>query len=77
MIMEELGYACTGITSAIDVNNLGVNILFEIDFALKLNQLHIFFPQQIPVVVGGNKEQKKKYLGRMTEQPLICVRTLF
>ncbi len=29
--------------------------------------------QQIPVVLAGNKEQKKKYLGRMVEEPLICV----
>ncbi|KZS10838.1 putative Medium-chain specific acyl-CoA dehydrogenase, mitochondrial [Daphnia magna] len=27
---------------------------------------------QIPVVVAGNKEQKKKYLGRMAEEPLVC-----
>jgi hypothetical protein len=25
------------------------------------------------VVLAGNKEQKKKYLGRMVEEPLICV----
>ena len=26
------------------------------------------------MLVGGNHEQKKKYLGRMTEEPLHCVR---
>ncbi len=25
------------------------------------------------MVLAGNKEQKKKYLGRMVEEPLICV----
>ena len=25
------------------------------------------------MVVGGNHEQKKKYLGRLTEEPLHCV----
>ncbi|XP_046640469.1 probable medium-chain specific acyl-CoA dehydrogenase, mitochondrial [Daphnia pulicaria] len=50
VIMEEFGYGCCGITTPMDVNNLG----------------------QIPVVLAGNKEQKKKYLGRMVEEPLIC-----
>lgn len=27
---------------------------------------------QMPVIVAGNEEQKKKYLGRMTEAPLFC-----
>ncbi|XP_061879266.1 medium-chain specific acyl-CoA dehydrogenase, mitochondrial [Entelurus aequoreus] len=27
---------------------------------------------QMPVIIGGNEEQKKKYLGRMTEEPLMC-----
>lgn len=27
---------------------------------------------EAPVILGGNEEQKKKYLGRMTEQPLTC-----
>uniref|UniRef100_A0A1W7RB73 Medium-chain specific acyl-CoA dehydrogenase, mitochondrial n=1 Tax=Hadrurus spadix TaxID=141984 RepID=A0A1W7RB73_9SCOR len=27
---------------------------------------------QAPVIIFGNEEQKKKYLGRMTEQPLMC-----
>lgn len=29
--------------------------------------------QQMPVIIGGNDAQKKKYLGRMTEEPLMCV----
>ena len=32
----------------------------------------IFF-QQMPVVIAGTEEQKKKYLGRMIEEPLMCV----
>lgn len=27
----------------------------------------------MPVIIAGNEEQKKKYLGRMTEEPLMCV----
>jgi len=27
---------------------------------------------QMPVIIAGNDEQKKKYLGRMTEEPLMC-----
>lgn len=35
----------------------------------------MFYPlvQQMPVIIAGNTEQKKKYLGRMTEEPLTCV----
>ena len=29
--------------------------------------------QQAPVIVSGNHEQKKKYLTRMIEEPLVCV----
>uniref|UniRef100_A0A8D2PT80 Medium-chain specific acyl-CoA dehydrogenase, mitochondrial n=1 Tax=Zosterops lateralis melanops TaxID=1220523 RepID=A0A8D2PT80_ZOSLA len=27
---------------------------------------------QMPVIIAGNKQQQKKYLGRMTEEPLMC-----
>ena len=27
----------------------------------------------MPVIIAGNKDQQKKYLGRMTEEPLMCV----
>lgn len=33
--------------------------------------------QQMPVIIAGNETQKKKYLGRMTEEPLMCVSTFF
>ena len=29
--------------------------------------------QQMPVIIAGNDQQQKKYLGRMTEEPLMCV----
>lgn len=32
--------------------------------------------QQMPVILAGNDAQKKKYLGRMTEEPLMCVSSL-
>ncbi|NWU15181.1 ACADM protein, partial [Cephalopterus ornatus] len=28
--------------------------------------------QQMPVIIAGNEQQQKKYLGRMTEEPLMC-----
>ena len=27
----------------------------------------------MPVILAGNEAQQKKYLGRMTEEPLMCV----
>ncbi|NP_999204.1 medium-chain specific acyl-CoA dehydrogenase, mitochondrial precursor [Sus scrofa] len=27
---------------------------------------------QVPLIIGGNYQQQKKYLGRMTEEPLMC-----
>lgn len=27
----------------------------------------------MPVIIAGNEHQQKKYLGRMTEEPLMCV----
>ena len=27
----------------------------------------------MPVIIAGNEEQQKKYLGRMVEEPLMCV----
>ena len=29
-----------------------------------------------PVIVAGNDEQKKRFLGRMIEEPLMCVRSI-
>jgi len=29
--------------------------------------------QGAPVVIAGSDEQKKKYLGRLIEEPIICV----
>lgn len=28
--------------------------------------------QQMPVILSGNKEQQKKYLGRLLEEPLVA-----
>jgi len=47
LIMEEFGYGCTGIATAIEATNLG----------------------QTPVIIAGTKEQQKKYLGRLVEEP--------
>lgn len=29
--------------------------------------------QQTPVIIAGNKEQQKKYLGRLIEEPIVAV----
>lgn len=29
--------------------------------------------KEMPIILAGNKEQKKKYLGRMVEEPLMAV----
>ncbi|XP_055671534.1 medium-chain specific acyl-CoA dehydrogenase, mitochondrial [Falco peregrinus] len=29
--------------------------------------------RQMPVIIAGNEHQQKKYLGRMTEEPMMCV----
>lgn len=50
IVTEEVGYACTGIQTAFEANNLG----------------------QMPVILAGNDEQKKKYLGRVTKELLMC-----
>lgn len=33
--------------------------------------------QQCPVILAGNKEQHKKYLGRLIEEPLVAVSDAF
>ncbi|KAL3275514.1 hypothetical protein HHI36_020273 [Cryptolaemus montrouzieri] len=50
LVAEELGYGCTGITTALEATGLG----------------------QMPVIIAGNQEQKKKYLGRLLEEPLVA-----
>lgn len=27
----------------------------------------------MPVIIGGNKEQQKKYLGRLIDEPMVAV----
>lgn len=31
----------------------------------------------MPVVIAGNKEQQKKYLGRLIDEPLVAVSSFF
>jgi acyl-CoA dehydrogenase len=55
MIGEQLAYGCTGITTAMNANELG----------------------QAPLLLFGSPEQKKEYLGRMTQKddqgrPIMC-----
>jgi acyl-CoA dehydrogenase len=48
LISEEIAYGCSGISTAIEANNLAA----------------------APVIVAGNDEQKKQFLGMLTSQPL-------
>jgi len=55
MVGEKLAYGCTGITTAMNANELG----------------------QAPLLLFGTDDQKKEYLGRMTQKdskgnPLMC-----
>ncbi len=50
MIVEELGYGCTGIQTSITANTLAAT----------------------PILLAGNDEQKKKYLGMLTAEPLFA-----
>lgn len=38
-------------------------------FFLKLSNRNL---QQTPVIIAGNPEQQKKYLGRLIEEPLVA-----
>lgn len=47
---------------------------YFLHFRLCMYKLYIFvFVQQMPVILAGNEEQKKKYLGQMTEEIRMCV----
>ena len=48
LISEEIAYGCSGISTAIEANNLAA----------------------APVIVAGNDEQKKEFLGRLIKEPL-------
>jgi acyl-CoA dehydrogenase len=50
VITEELAWACTGISTAMEANTLAA----------------------APVIVAGNEEQKKEFLGRLTAEPLFA-----
>lgn len=50
LIDEQLGYGCTGVTTAITANSLA----------------------QVPVIIAGSDEQKKKWLEPFTRENAIC-----
>lgn len=63
MISEELAYGCAGVQTAMEANGLAVNAIHPACLT----------HQEMPVILAGNDEQKKKYLGRMIEEPLVAV----
>lgn len=79
LITEELAYGCTGVQTAIEANSLGVCshdvVLFNI--VIRNSWISLIYlslpPQQMPVILAGNEAQKRKYLGRLVEEPLMCV----
>lgn len=50
LIDEELGYGCTGVTTAMTANSLA----------------------QVPVIIAGNDDQKKRYLSLFANEHAIC-----
>ncbi len=50
LIDEEMGWGCTGISTAMTANSLA----------------------QVPVIVAGTEEQKRKWLSPFIEAPLLC-----
>ncbi|NPV59876.1 MAG: acyl-CoA dehydrogenase [Actinobacteria bacterium] len=52
IVIEELGWGCVGIASAIALNQIAI----------------------LPILLAGNEEQKKEYLGRLTDpdNPRLC-----
>lgn len=70
LIAEELAYGCTGIMTALEASSLGVSIINR-----HKNDLYLLFScafQQTPIILAANTEQKKKYLGRLIEEPLVA-----
>ena len=65
IITEEISYGCTGIGTAIAACCKYVCLSIPVCYSL--------FLQTAPVLLGGSHELKKKYLGRLTEQPLAAV----
>lgn len=82
LVTEELAYGCTGISTAIEGTELGVSlflqylyeiILYEIILYKYFNGIIIKYLKEAPVIAFGNKEQHKKYLGRLLEEPIVAV----
>lgn len=48
-------------------------VLFHLQMSNAVLVMIYGYLQQMPVILAGNDEQKKNYLGRMTEEPLMCV----
>lgn len=71
LVTEELAYGCSGINAAITIDGISVRILTHQICGFETYDKNTF--QQGPLIIAGNTEQKKKYLGRKIEEPLLCV----
>lgn len=45
----------------------------DLSWTGKVMLFFLAFTQQTPLIIAGNEEQKKKYLGRLMEEPLLAV----
>lgn len=72
LVTEELAYGCTGILLAIEGTGLGVCNQPHLIFFFQKFVTTFFFLQQTPISIAGSAEQKKKYLGRLIEEPLLA-----
>lgn len=62
-----MAWGCTGIQTALEATGLGQTpgTNFQISKKIKIKIL-------FSVILSGNLEQKKKYLGRLLEEPLVA-----
>ncbi|CAF4746604.1 unnamed protein product [Pieris macdunnoughi] len=85
LIGEEFSFGCTGIGTAVGGTNLGVSgmnmgvfdgCLIGEEFAFGCTGIATALEAsglgQTPVIIAGNKEQQKKYLGRLIDEPLVA-----
>ncbi|KAF4525792.1 hypothetical protein B566_EDAN002054 [Ephemera danica] len=85
LIAEEFAYGCAGISAVLGITSIGVSgmemgvfdgCLIAEEFAYGCTGIETAMEGsglgQTPVLIAGSKEQQKKYLGRLIEEPLVA-----
>ena len=72
MVAEKISYGCTGIGTALEANGLGSMPIMLIGKRKREREIGTGVANSIFSCLPGNEEQKKKYLGRLIEEPLMC-----